>query len=202
MEVLSRLANSLGLIKGFIIARGVSLLHHLFFADDVFLFGKATSMEATQFKECLDTFCAWSGQSFNSHKSNFFVSRNTRREMELRLTDILQFERIAILSHYLGLPLFRSKKISDFYFYWISLIGNWQVGSPSFSAKLNGVGIYFQAPLLCLSILRGKYFRDNSFLMVTAYPSDSLFWKGLLVVKPLVLLGACMQVGDGSRVDI
>ncbi|KAL5560375.1 hypothetical protein UlMin_036586 [Ulmus minor] len=71
-------------------------------------------MEASQFKECLDTFCVWSGQSFNSHKSNIFFNRNTNRDLEGLISGILQFERIPILSHYLGLPLFCSNKISDF----------------------------------------------------------------------------------------
>ncbi|KAL5555562.1 hypothetical protein UlMin_037798 [Ulmus minor] len=119
MEILSRLINSKVdnlLIQGFKLARGVPSLQHLFFADDIFLFGKATTFEATQFKCCLDTFCAWSGQSFNSHKSNIFFSHNTRRELEQQITGILQFERIPILSTYLGLPLFRGKRIRDFAF--------------------------------------------------------------------------------------
>src|SRR5690606_31495566 len=80
MDVLSRLINSKvesGFIKCFSMARGIPPLHHVLFAGDVFLFGKATSMEATQFKDCLDTFCSWSGKTFNSHKSNIFFNQNT-----------------------------------------------------------------------------------------------------------------------------
>ncbi|KAL5578174.1 hypothetical protein UlMin_019873 [Ulmus minor] len=34
-------------------------LHHLFFADDIFLMGKCTVNEGFYFKECLDTFFGW-----------------------------------------------------------------------------------------------------------------------------------------------
>ena len=119
MEVLSRLISHKveeRNIKGFSVARRVAAIHHLFFAYDIFLFGKASFFEATYFKEYLDSFCTWSKKSFNSHKSNIFFSRNTSREMEGHRISILGFEMIPILSHYLGLPLFRSNKISDLSF--------------------------------------------------------------------------------------
>ena len=54
---------------------------------------------------------------------------------------------------------------------------------------------------LCLSMLRGKYLRDTTFISVSAIPSDSLFWKAIMAVKSLVLRGACIQVRIGSMVD-
>ncbi|KAL5555798.1 hypothetical protein UlMin_038034 [Ulmus minor] len=119
MEVLFRLINQKveeGNIKGFSVARGVSPIHHLYFVDDIFLLGKATRFATSHFKECLDTFCSWYGQSFNNHKSNIFFSKNMSGIVEGRLVRILAFERIPILIHYLGLPLFRSNRIRDFSF--------------------------------------------------------------------------------------
>ena len=286
MDVLSRLINSKvesGFIKCFSMARGIPPLHHVLFAGDVFLFGKATGMEATQFKDCLDTFCSQSRQNFNSHKSNILFSRNTRRDMEVWLTNILQFERIPILSSYLGLPQFRSKKISDYSFLldkldkklagqkskllskasslvliktvglaipiyamqsislpkticermdsrirkfwwgarnddsWPLCLWTWEsICTPK---TCGGLGyqksidtnrallakwcwsLLFGHSSLYLSILRGKYLRNNSFLMSSVHPSDFLFWKGILSIEPLVLRGACIQVRDGVRVD-
>ena len=64
MEVMSRLINKRvkdGQIKGFHLNRHTPALHHLFFADDVFLMGKCLVNEAFYFKECLDEFFLWSG---------------------------------------------------------------------------------------------------------------------------------------------
>ncbi|KAL5571536.1 hypothetical protein UlMin_021133 [Ulmus minor] len=85
-----------------------------FFADDIFLLGKATTFECSQFKECLDIFCNWSGQSFNVQKSNIFFSKNTRPAVASALTHLLGFSRISLQSHYLGIPLFRSNRVKDF----------------------------------------------------------------------------------------
>ncbi|KAL5569589.1 hypothetical protein UlMin_026164 [Ulmus minor] len=117
MEVLSRLIQQKvdsGLISGFKISRHTPAIHHLFFADDVFLLGKCTFNEASQFKECLDTFCLWSGQSFNASKSNIFFNNLANRRVAGRITELMGFSRIAPNSVYLGLPLFRSGKSSDF----------------------------------------------------------------------------------------
>ncbi|KAL5547593.1 hypothetical protein UlMin_002824 [Ulmus minor] len=86
------------------------------FADDIFIFGKACLTEASHIKETLDTFCSWSGLSFNSSKSSIFFSGNTRGATASQLTDFLEFERIPMDSCYLGLPLFRSSKKNDFNF--------------------------------------------------------------------------------------
>ncbi|KAL5547504.1 hypothetical protein UlMin_002735 [Ulmus minor] len=96
------------------ISRHTPAIHHLFFADDVFLLGKCTFNEASQFKECLDTFCLWSGQSFNASKSNIFFSNLANKRVAGRITELMGFSRIAPNSVYLGLPLFRSGKSSDF----------------------------------------------------------------------------------------
>ena len=66
MEVFSRLINQKvdnGMISGFRLSRGTPTLHHIFFADDVFLMGKCSVNGAFHFKECLDFFCYWSGQA-------------------------------------------------------------------------------------------------------------------------------------------
>jgi hypothetical protein len=47
-------------IRGMKIARNNPSIHHLLFADDLLLFGKASISEATIFKQCLDKYCLWS----------------------------------------------------------------------------------------------------------------------------------------------
>ncbi|KAL5566496.1 hypothetical protein UlMin_029660 [Ulmus minor] len=119
MEVLSHLINKKvadGLISGFKISRHSPALHHLFFADDVFLMGKCSINEAFYFKECLDDFCRWSGQSFNALKSNIFFNPAASRRTTGLITAMMGFSHIVPNSTYLGLPLFRSGHNKDFNF--------------------------------------------------------------------------------------
>jgi hypothetical protein len=69
VEVFSRLMfkeERNGSIKGLRIARNVAPIHHLFFADDLLIFGKASVAEATSIKNCLDKYCKWLGQQINT----------------------------------------------------------------------------------------------------------------------------------------
>ncbi|KAL5565119.1 hypothetical protein UlMin_028283 [Ulmus minor] len=119
MKVLSRLINKKvadGLISGFKISRHSPTLHYLFFADDVFLMGKCSVNEAFYFKECLDDFCRWSGQSFNALKSNIFFNPAASRRTTGLITAMMGFSHIASNSTYLGLPLFRTGRNKDFNF--------------------------------------------------------------------------------------
>ncbi|KAL5562354.1 hypothetical protein UlMin_032101 [Ulmus minor] len=200
------------------------------------------------------------------------------------LTTVLGFDRIPIVSHYLGLPLFWSNKISDFSFlmdkldrklvgwkskflsiashqvfikaaslavpsYAMQAIGLpktvcnridakirrfwWGIKDENFRPlylraweslcipkSFGGLGLRRSAEMnrallakwcwnllsghtsWCLSLLRGKYLRDNSFLCVVAKPTDSLFLKSILAVKPLILKGVCIHIGRGDWVDL
>ena len=53
---------------------------HLLFADDSFLFFKATTEEASTAKEILNEYEAWSGQAVNYQKLAIFFSSNVRRD--------------------------------------------------------------------------------------------------------------------------
>ncbi|KAL5557491.1 hypothetical protein UlMin_039727 [Ulmus minor] len=68
------------------------------------------------FKDCLDQFCSWSGQTFNALKSNIFFSNSASSRVAGQVTGMMGFSRIAPNSVYLGLPLFRTGKIKDFDF--------------------------------------------------------------------------------------
>jgi hypothetical protein len=79
-EVFSRLLlkeERSGNIKGMRIARNSPAINHLLFADDLLIFGKATLLEASSIKSCLDKYCAWSGQTVNASKSSIRFSKNT-----------------------------------------------------------------------------------------------------------------------------
>jgi hypothetical protein len=81
VEVFSRLMfkeERNGSIKGLRIARNVAPIHHLFFVDDLLIFGKASVAEATSIKICLDKYCKWSGQQVNASKSSIHFTKNTK----------------------------------------------------------------------------------------------------------------------------
>ncbi|KAL5562053.1 hypothetical protein UlMin_031800 [Ulmus minor] len=119
MEVLSRLINQkvvMGHIVGFKLDRHISALYHLFFVDNIFLMGKCTVNEAFYFKECFDTFCNWSSQSFNTRKSNSFFNNRANGQSSGLIASMMGFDKISLKSSYLGLPLFRSGFSKDFNF--------------------------------------------------------------------------------------
>ncbi|XP_059446685.1 uncharacterized protein LOC132178252 [Corylus avellana] len=94
-EVLSRLLfreESIGNIRGMKIARRSPAIHHLLFADDLLIFGKASLLEANSIKSCLDKYCSWPGQSTNSSTSSSILN-------------ILPYNSNPSCSIYLGLPI-------------------------------------------------------------------------------------------------
>jgi hypothetical protein len=117
-EVLSRLPfreDALGNIKGLKISRNTPAIHHLLFADDLLIFGKATLKEASNILSCLTKYCLWSGQSIHNGKSSIRFSKNTNPATTALILDILPFSSTSSKSIYLGLPiLFGNSKHSTF----------------------------------------------------------------------------------------
>ncbi|CAL8132777.1 unnamed protein product [Prunus armeniaca] len=80
MEKLSHIINdhvSSGTWKSVKVARNGPAISHLFFADDLILFGEASIHQAKLMKHCLDLFCGASGQQVNFVKSRICCSPNT-----------------------------------------------------------------------------------------------------------------------------
>jgi hypothetical protein len=119
-EVLSRLLfreESLGNLRGLKISRNSTAIHHLLFADDLLIFGKATQKEANSIHFCLEKYCLWSGQSITSSKSSISFSKNTNPSTKSLILNILPYSTFPANSSYLGLPiLFGSSKKEDFQF--------------------------------------------------------------------------------------
>jgi hypothetical protein len=107
--------EAVGNLKGLKISRHTSAIHHLLFADDLLIFGKATLKEASSIQSCLTKYYLWSGQSINNGKSSIRFVRNTNPSTITLILDILPYSSNSTKSIYLGLPiLFGNSKKSAF----------------------------------------------------------------------------------------
>jgi hypothetical protein len=86
----------------------------LLFADDYFLFSRASEQEATAMKSILTTYEVVSGQVINLQKSEMYCSRNTPTNCQDRIATILGVKQVFGTGKYLGLPsmIGMSKKVT------------------------------------------------------------------------------------------
>lgn len=105
-------AASEGSITGCQISPSAPKITHLLFADDSFLFFKATTNEARRVKLLLNDYGSSSGQMINYQKSGIFFSANVRRDKQQEIKGVLEVHNELRNSKYLGLPslIGRSKK--------------------------------------------------------------------------------------------
>uniref|UniRef100_A0A803P323 Reverse transcriptase domain-containing protein n=1 Tax=Cannabis sativa TaxID=3483 RepID=A0A803P323_CANSA len=119
-EVLSRLllqAEFNGRLTGFKVCPQSPSISHLMFADDTFLFCKASLEEIDVLKTCLQRYCMWSGQMINYSKSAVVFSSNANDSLRSSIVDALGVRRMEASEVFLGNPLFFTKsKTRDFNF--------------------------------------------------------------------------------------
>ena len=106
LSTLLRDAEEQKLIHGVKIGRRVNPISHLFFADDILLFIRATEEEVDNVLEVLSTYEAASGQKLNMEKSEMSYSRNIEPEKINILQMKLSFKAVEGHEKYLGLPTF------------------------------------------------------------------------------------------------
>lgn len=105
-------ASEEGRIHGCRISQTAPEVSHLLFADDNFLFFKASYEEVFHVKGILEMYAEMSGQAINYQKSGVMYSSNVRLDKQLQLSSVLGVHNDISKSHYLGLPSLvgRSKK--------------------------------------------------------------------------------------------
>lgn len=111
MERLSNMISNsvnLGLWKGVSVSNNSTPLTHLFFADDLILFGQATATNCMNIISVLELFCNISGQSMNLQKSKLFVSPNIPISEARNLSNSCGVALTEDLGKYLGIPLLHS----------------------------------------------------------------------------------------------
>ena len=117
-EVLARLIEKervAGNIAGVKLNIGGPDFTNVMFADDLMLFSKAGSRDATNLNSCLEKYCVWSGQRVNRDKSGLIFSKLVSLNQRRRIKSELQMKKISDQASYLGAPLFSSgNRTKDF----------------------------------------------------------------------------------------
>ncbi|XP_050222528.1 uncharacterized protein LOC126672620 [Mercurialis annua] len=96
--------EKLGKLHGAVICRDAPTISHLFFADDCFLFFRASVEEMLVVKNVLDFYENFSGQKVNFHKSNIIFSANVDRECKESICSVMEVVKDSDSGKYLGLP--------------------------------------------------------------------------------------------------
>jgi hypothetical protein len=90
-------------------------ISHLMFADDLLLFGQASTTSMESVMRALQLFCSMSGQQVNQDKSSIFFSRNVNVEVRKQLVEMSGVKEAHNLGTYLGVPaLSKAPRRSDF----------------------------------------------------------------------------------------
>lgn len=92
-----------GALHGCKIANSPPVVSHIFFADDCYLFFRATLVEAQCIKDCLHLYENATGKKVNFQKSSISFSRNTDDDIAEAISQLLQVP-IRNEESYLGLP--------------------------------------------------------------------------------------------------
>ncbi|GAU26057.1 hypothetical protein TSUD_225190 [Trifolium subterraneum] len=98
-----------GLWKPVRLSRNGPPLSHLFFADDVLLFAKATKSQALNIASTLKSFADYSGLQVNVSKSKVFFSSNIRRGKISSIVTSTGINRTLSLEKYLGFPMMHGR---------------------------------------------------------------------------------------------
>ncbi|KAG8485688.1 hypothetical protein CXB51_019010 [Gossypium anomalum] len=84
-------------------------LSHLFFANDLILFGHAEEHQARIIKNILDDFCSYSGHRINKRNTNIFFSKGVNDNLRRSISSFFGFQEVNNLELYLGVPLFHER---------------------------------------------------------------------------------------------
>lgn len=121
------------------ISRGGTGISHLFFADDLMLFGEATDLQARRMIECLNRLSNDSGLKVNLSKSQIFCSPNTSAGTKRVIAESMGIPLSPHLGSYLGIPLI-NKRVSKNTFNFVidkmrRKLATWQADSLSMAGR-------------------------------------------------------------------
>lgn len=108
-------------------------ISHLFFVDDLFIFGEASIRQMEVVVSCLNLFCDASSDKVSKEKMRLFVSKNVHHSRVQKLCHFSRFQRSSELGKYLGVPLLYHRQSASTYAYipenTQKRMSSWKVGS-------------------------------------------------------------------------
>lgn len=112
---------------------------HLFFADDLMLFGSATVCQARIMLKCLTRFGDASGLKINLSKSQIFCFPNTSADMKRIIGDSMNILVTSHLGSYLGIPILQGRVSKDTFASVLDKmrrkLSNWKANSLSMACR-------------------------------------------------------------------
>ncbi|XP_038687586.1 uncharacterized protein LOC119986972 [Tripterygium wilfordii] len=115
-------------------------LSHLFFADDMVLFAEASVDQIKVVMECLNFFCASSGQRVSFQKSSIYVSKNVDQGVASDISRLSGIPLTDNLGKYLGTPSIHGRVSSKEYQYVVDRISSrlegWKTRHLSFAGRI------------------------------------------------------------------
>ncbi|KAK5812257.1 hypothetical protein PVK06_027680 [Gossypium arboreum] len=86
------------------LSRSGPKLSHLFFTDDLVIFGKAEMNQAQVLKEILQRFCDFSGHKISTRKSNMYFSKRVDPSVYDQINQFFGFQKVSNIGRYFGVP--------------------------------------------------------------------------------------------------
>ncbi|KAG6393957.1 hypothetical protein SASPL_144533 [Salvia splendens] len=126
--------------KPFKICKNDPLLSHLFFADDLLLFGKADVVTDENIAHVMDEFCASLGMKVSTTKTTISFSKNVKNASRRNLKELLGVREVESLGKYLGVPLLHRRVDKNTYAGIVDKmkgkIANWTTGRMSLAGRV------------------------------------------------------------------
>ncbi|KAK5786060.1 hypothetical protein PVK06_040687 [Gossypium arboreum] len=91
------------------LSRSGPSLSHLFFADDLVIFGKVEMDQALLLKENLNQFCNFSGHKVSARKTKIYFSKCVDNSSSVQISQLFGFREVPNLGIYLGVSVLHDR---------------------------------------------------------------------------------------------
>lgn len=142
MEVLSwdiKEDVSRGVWTPFKVAREGTEISHLFFADDLILFGEASEKQISRMMARMEAFSKISGLKINLSKSLIYCSLNTCCRVKRKIAEVAKVEVTDKMGSYLGIPILQKRVSKGTFAYIIEKmkrkLAGWKIESLSLAGR-------------------------------------------------------------------
>ncbi|XP_056698181.1 uncharacterized protein [Spinacia oleracea] len=204
---------ALKLWKPLLISKDVSI-SHLFYADDVFLFGKTTTHNIDTMKDTLEEFRKMSGLKVNFAKSSVIFPKKMDFNVRNSIKQNCNLNDSTSFGKYLGSNISSLKlKKNDFYDLldkttskirgWQAKLLNMEGRCTMIKSVLNAYHLYAMQicilPATVTNELESKYryLKYSNFLDCNQSNSSSPIWKDILKGRDIIKKGMIISIGNG-----